>query len=198
VVALTVAGTAGVLPGRRFGEVSLVAPIEIRPISSADDGRPGAAVAAGGAVRPGQEGVPAGWYRPQFVYDANRDGPWPRTRQQLIAKANTLHEVIAEVREQRSAPNPDVRWEAVAEYVYGVQSAAYWTLALTDQAPIGLQPEPVTDATVKAQARLASAEGHRALADDDMGWLAYTTGVLAWLSWIVGAESSILWPEPTH
>lgn len=175
-----------------------MAPIEINPIHSGGVAGRGPARPAGDrqATPPSQVASPGGGGGGRaVVFDANRDGPWPRTRRQLIAKANTLHEVMGEVRQVEAARGPDAPVLPAVEYAYGVASAAYWTLGVLPRTPIGLMDEPVTDAMVRQQASLADGTGRDGLAHGEIVWASYCAGVLAWLSWLVGAENDILWPN---
>jgi hypothetical protein len=122
-----------------------------------------------------------------FAYDANTDGPWPRSDAELTAAVRELFLTAIAVDQQ--VTDPAAPFTVAQAYVHGVWVAAHWTLAARPDAPVSRQVTPVTDATVKGQARLADKLRQQGTGEDITA--AYANGVIAWLSWLVGACDSV-------
>lgn len=176
--------------------------IEIRPVTGTEveelaagrctcgceDGRtPEAARTMDGRLLPA--GAPAHVAEMPQDFAANTDGPWPLP---WSAFEREIGKLAAADRERlRVGEVPLSRLSPLHGFVLGVRSAMEWTLGLAAKPPFWPGP-PVLVSDAAIGRALHNAGNVAARGRADLHW--YAQGAQAWLLWIAGLESEIVYP----
>lgn len=140
------------------------------------------------AVREYPVGAPAWVAAVDLDFAANIDGQWAPTWAQFDTQVRCQRAAEQEVL-AAAGVSPE-QMPARVVFSAGVGMAMDWTLGQRDDAPfIRYSPMPVANETV----RMVIAAGEKVIASDaETDWFAL--GALAWLRWITGQATEIVYP----
>lgn len=125
-----------------------------------------------------------------FDFAANVDGPWVcRSWDEFAVEMNALTEAYTHLREAGLGRDID-EFSDRELFVKGVYRAMRWTLAVTQESPLGFCPAVVSNAEVAAQEALG--QRMATASDRTIAWVA--AGVVFWLRWIMGKNEVIAYP----
>jgi hypothetical protein len=165
-----------------------MAPMEIRPVYAGD--LPGL-VRSAGQETPVPTRIGGRLGDRVCDFEANPDGPWPRTPQEMARAVGVLVEVAEQIVDavgDRADEPP-----TIAEiYVQGVWAAANWTVTTVEITPMTNVPRPVRDHTVAHEVQLA----RTLVVSQELTVAAYSGGVLAWFTWLAGVCDTVRYPDP--
>lgn len=175
--------------------------IEIRPVTAEevealaggqcgceDDGPPEAARTLDGRLLPA--GAPAQAAEMPQDFAANTDGPWALPWSAFDREMRRLAAVDRE--RLRVGELPLSRLSALHGFALGVRSAMDWTLGMAAKPPFWPGP-PVLVSNAAIARALRNAGNVAARGRADLYW--YAEGAQAWLRWITGQASEIVYPQ---